>query len=243
MAFKRIILAFLIAAALLFAASCNGHLGHEHPYVPKDTSEETAKIPAEPIFPPVSEGALSGCLFIGDMRMNALREAGALSGADTFCAEHMLVYGAMSEAISFDGYCYSLEQILNARDYEKIYVMLGMDELQYEAEDVADVFEGLISFIQDNEPGAKIIIEANNHFTKSRSLHGDMCNNVNIDALNKELCALANGETVFWIDQNGIFDDKTGALSEEYAEEDGTHLTPQGIALWGEWLIEQNAKY
>jgi len=231
-----IILFVLIAAAVFFTASCGSR--------EKAKTEEAApKTVTEPVFPPVTDGALSGCLFIGDSRTEGLRKAGALPGADTLCAERMPVYNAVCEAVFFDEYCYDLEQLLTERDYAKVYVMLGMDEIEYEPEEIADVYADLIEFVRELEPNAKIIVQANIHFTTERSFHGDNCNNVRMDALNEEICALTDGVTVFWLDPNQYLDDDTGGLRADWAEEDGIHLNSTGYEAWGEWILEQNENY
>ena len=233
---SRIILVFLIAAVALCAVSCKNS-----EKAPK--TAETEYIAAEPVFPPVSEGPLSGCLFIGDSRINDLRLAGALPGADTFCAERMTVYGAISEPVFFDEYRYDLEQLLKERTYGKIYIMIGLDEIQYELTEVARQYAELISYVLGLQPQAKIIVQANTHFTTLRSFHGDVYNNVRMEELNGLLRDLTDGETVFWLDHNPLFDDELEGTKEEFAEEDGVHLTPEANRTLGEWIVEQNKNY
>ena len=219
----------------------------EEIYVEPDTTEPyvetTTAAVTQPVLPPVADGALAGCLFIGDSRTDGLRLTGALPGADIFCSVGLSVFGATSEVVTVDGVAVNLAQLLSSRTYSKVYILLGINEIGYDHGAIASKFSELISFIQGYQPGAKIIIQANLHVTTARSSQGDAFNNNNINSLNQHLQALTNGSTICWLDANQLLDDASGGLNEAYSGGDGIHLNWDCYVMWGQWIASQNSYY
>ncbi|MBQ7715181.1 MAG: hypothetical protein IJT70_04845 [Clostridia bacterium] len=230
-----IVFLIVLAAAVCLFASCAG--GGEA------ATEESTAAEAEPTFPPESDGALSGCLFIGDSRILGLHLADALPGADFFCSVGMSVFSATTEVYEQDGFRYSLGQILAEREYDKVYIMLGLNEIGYDFDDIVEMYEKLISYVQGFQPEAKIIVMANTHLTTEFSSSDELYNNENVDLLNERLCELTDGSRVLWLDSSEVLDDESGGLKEEYAEKDGEHPNWKGDRMWGEWIVSQNANY
>ncbi|MBQ7714778.1 MAG: hypothetical protein IJT70_02790 [Clostridia bacterium] len=219
-----ILLFVLIISSAFCAASC--------------TFKEDADTP-----PQDPDGTLSGCLFIGDSRTYGLEMTNSLPDAEYFCYTGWTVYHALSETLYVDGEYYTLSELLSSRDYRKIYVLLGINEISYDLDAVTEKFSELISLIRSCQPDAKIIIQANLHVTTARSSLGDAYNNNNVDLLNQKLYGLTDDKTVFWLDANQILDDSSGGLREEYAEEDGIHPNADCYSIWGEWITSQNRMY
>jgi hypothetical protein len=197
-----------------------------------------------PTFNPPADGEFSGCLFIGDSRTEGLKMVGVLKGADIFSTVGMSSFGAMGQIATVDGIGdVSLAQLFGMRQYSKVYILLGINEIWSSADSIAAKFSELITFIQTNAPGAKIIIQANLHVTTSKSNSDATFNNTNINNLNAKLQALTNGSTICWLDANTILDDSTGGLNESYSGGDGIHLNWNCYTMWGEWIATQNGKF
>ena len=130
------------------------------------------------------------------------------------------------------------ENPLENKDYGKIYLMVGINELGHNREQAVAKFGELISLIETTQPGATIYICANLHVTESRSKTDAIINNDNINSYNKALSAFADGENKFYIDVNPVFDDMSGSLSEDYAS-DSAHMEAQHYDMWCDWLMEQ----
>jgi len=226
----------LLAAAVCQIASCAG--GGE-----KVTEESTADIEVEPVFSPASDGALSGCLFIGDSRILGLCLADALPGADFFCSVGMSVFSATTEVYEQDGCRYKLGQILAEREYDKVYIMLGLNEIGYDYDNIVTMYTKLISYVQGFQPEARIIVMANTHLTTAFSSENELYNNENVDLLNERLYELTDGSRVFWLDSSEVLDDESGGLKAEYSEKDGEHPNWEANRSWGEWIVSQNANY
>ena len=197
-----------------------------------------------PVTTPPAEGALAGCLFIGDSRTVGLDMVGVLTGADIFATVGMSVFGVTSTIadVKVIGEVY-LSQLISMRQYSKVYILLGINEIGSSFDMISAKFSELISYLQSNIPGVKIIIEANLHVTTSRSQSDATFNNANINALNEKLKALTNGSTVFWLDANTILDDSSGGLAEANSGGDGIHLEWNCYTTWGQWIAAQNSNY
>ena len=167
----------------------------------------------------------------------------SLPGADFFCTVGQTVFDITSKELSVDGVSCDLGQLLSQKKYEKVYILLGINEIGSDLDAVAEEYSGLIDFIFAYQPGVKIIVQANPHVTTARSYYGDAFNNGNVDLLNQKLRSLTNGFSVCWLDASPILDDGSGGLAEEYAEEDGIHPNWECYVMWGAWIVAQNAKY
>ena len=178
-------------------------------------------------------------LFIGDSRTVGIAEYGYLENADYFADVSMTVFKLFTAKLSVDGgEKVSLETALTQKQYGKVYVMVGINELGHNREQAVAKFGELISLIETTQPGATIYICANLHVTESRSKTDAIINNDNINSYNKALSAFADGENKFYIYVNPVFDDMSGSLSEDYAS-DSAHMEAQHYDMWCDWLMEQ----
>ena len=133
----------------------------------------------------------------------------------------------------------TLRQLLSSREFGKIYIMLGINELGYDQDYTVKEYEKLVNWIRDWQPDAIVYIEANLHVSAGRSSSDPIFNNSNIDAFNSRIAALADGEQVFYLDVNPLFDDENGDLDQSYTG-DNTHPYGKYYRPWTDW-IEQNA--
>ncbi len=183
--------------------------------------------------------SMSDALFIGDSRTVGLCEYSGIKGADYFADIGMSVYNIYKKSVSVqDVGKVTLTELLNNKKYGKIYIMLGINEIGYKFEKTAAKYDELIKNIQEKQPSAIILIQANLHVTKSRSDNNKTMNNKAINELNTKLSELANGENIFYIDVNPVFDDENGNLSADKSE-DNAHLYAKYYTQWGEWIVNQ----
>ena len=217
---------------------------------PTDTLKPTKPVetkPAETKAPKPSKDltpvSLNDTLFVGDSRTVGIREYSGLKGADFFCSVGMNVFDVTGESLSVDGVGnVTLSQLLSKKQYSKVYIMLGINEVGYPHSSVVDKYSKVLDLIKEKQPNASIIIEANLHVSKSRSDSDKVVNNASINDLNTKLSALADGSKVFYIDANTIFDDASGSLSSDMTS-DGTHLYAKYYPTWVEWISTETAKY
>lgn len=195
----------------------------------------------EPKGPETAHHSSGRALFIGDSRTVGLMEYAKISNSDFFCTVGMSVFNIHSRAISVpDVGQVTLNQLLNNKKYDKIYIMLGINEIGYRFGITVKKYGELMELIHKAQPDSKIFIQANLHVTKSRSDNDAIINNNAIDVLNSELSKLADGKSRFYLDANVLFDDANGGLADEKSA-DSTHLLAKYYEEWGRWIVDKTA--
>ncbi len=194
---------------------------------------------ATPQFSTAPEGYFDNALFIGDSRTVGLAEYGGIDGATFFASVGMSVYKIEDERVSVANVGkITLAELLNQRQYDSIYIMLGINELGYNQSTTVKKFTTLIDSIRNKQPNATIYIEANIHVTKAMSDESDIYTNAKINEFNSAISKLADGKTIFYIDVNELFDDGQGNLDAKYTF-DNTHLFGRYYKNWAEWLSDK----
>ena len=180
--------------------------------------------------------SMVGSLFIGDSRTTGLADFSKLDGVDYFADVGMNVYTVGKRTLTVDGFGETtLTSLLEAKNYNKIYIMLGINEVGYAFEKTAKAYGNLIDMVRAHQPDVEIIVQANLHVTHAHSERAKYVKNEAIYALNDVLHQLADEKGCHFIDANEIFDDENGALKKELSG-DGVHLRAQYYIEWGEWI-------
>ena len=131
----------------------------------------------------------------------------------------------------------TLQEVLENRQYGRIYLMLGINELGYDQEATAKKYQELVQYLVQSQPQARLILEMNMHVSKKRSETDSIYNNANIDAFNNRIREIASEEGLACIDINERFDDGEGNLAEEYTADDA-HLMGKYYAEWADWIYK-----
>lgn len=180
----------------------------------------------------------SDALFIGDSRTAGLREYGSFEDADYFATPGLSIYSVPKTKVTIQDYeDITLDSLLEKKEYGKIYLMLGINELGYRFEQTVERYREFVEGIQEKEPGAVLYLCANLHVTITRSENDAIYNNQNIDKMNEEIRKLAEEKGLHYLDVNELYDDENGNLNEEYASDD-SHVLAKYYELWCEWLVE-----
>lgn len=206
---------------------------HNSPIRDQPPEEEEPKGPVKP------ENPFAGALFIGDSRTVGIGKYAGITEADFFATTGMSVYSLFKEEVKVGDRtekC-TLEALLAEEQYDRIYLMLGINELGYNFDRTVKTFGEAIVKLQELQPQAYIHLQANLHVTKEKSDGDKLYNNDNINRLNQALQPLADGKTVFFLDPNTVFDDENGDLGADLTW-DGIHLLAKHYALWADFLRE-----
>ena len=202
--------------------------------VPPTEPEPVETLPLE--IGPAPEGYFEDALFIGDSRTVGLQEYGSIPEACYFATIGMSVYDIFYEKVAGS----TFEDLMASRQFGKIYVMLGINELGYDRDQTVAEYEKLIDWIREKQPEAMVYIEANLHVSASRSNTDRIYNNKNLDDFNARISDLADGQRIFYLDVNPLFDDGQGNLSESFTADD-THVLGKYYKVWTEWIAENAA--
>lgn len=203
----------------------------ENMQIAKETvAEETTK--TQPV-------SMDNTLFIGDSRTVGICEYAGLKEADFFATVGMSVYNVFDGTVSVPNVGkITLEKLLSAKSYDKIYIMLGINEIGYKSDKTMDKYAKLIEKVKKTQPGAKIFVQANLHVTKELSQSDKIINNEAIDRLNTSISKFADDKHVFYLNVNTLFDDEEGNLDAEKTS-DKVHIYAKYYIDWGKWIIEE----
>jgi lysophospholipase L1-like esterase len=212
---------------------------------PETTAPVTTKAPDTTKAPQSNEEYFSDVLFLGDSRTVGFYLYAKIPGATYFARTSMNVYNVFDDKVSEtkDTSSYNLAELLSAKKFGKIYILLGINEIGYSYSSVVNNYSTVIDYIRQYQPDAKIIIQSNMHVTKKKSdSNPNTFSNSRIDELNRRLSALADNKKIFYLGFEEIFDDASGAMSAEYSG-DGVHLYAKCYKLWRDWILENGKIY
>lgn len=186
-------------------------------------------------FSQVDESYFDDALFIGDSRTVGLRDYTDLSEhADFLCATSLTVYKVMDESFKGMG---TVREVLENKDYGKIYLMVGINELgRGTTEDYMEKYTEIVDTIRELEPEAILVLQASMKVSGSKSNSDSIFNNGNITARNHAIATLADNKTIFYVDMNEAVCDENGDLCAEYTH-DQIHLLGKYNDLWKQFLL------
>ena len=212
--------------------------GAGHTYVNGTCSTCGASAPAIDI-----TASMENALFIGDSRTEGIRlyTKDYTGKADFFSETSTTVSGIVNRnaKINVEGVgSVTISELLSQKRYDKIYIMLGINEAGDTKENIAANTQKLINIIREKQPGTVIFIMANLYVSDGYSSSRPVFKTSNMKAINAAQGALANGKDIFYIDANPLFVDANGDLSTKYSN-DGCHLNKQSCQTFAAWLIEQ----
>lgn len=192
--------------------------------------------------PVVDESWFDDALFIGESRTAGLKGYGRLGNADYFCGEGLTVYGVMGVEASDQNFSeQTLPSLLSRRQYGKIYIHLGINELGGNMDSFTAKYQAVIDEIRRLQPDAKIILQAVLVLGEGYSTKPAFSQD-SLQKLNLRIKILAEENGLHFSDVNVIMTNETGYLIPELTF-DGCHLYASGYELWAQWLIEEAEKF
>ena len=204
-----------------------------------ETEAPETEAPAEKepmVLDPLDPSEFDNSLFIGDSRTMGLLYYGKLGEADVFATHGMTVFRAFTQEIEVKSAgLTTLEPLLQSKSYDRVYIMLGINEIGSSIEGIMPKYTELVSRIRETQPEATIYVCANLHIAYSKSSVDSVYNNTRLNAINEFASTLADGEKIKYLDINEYFDDENGCLPEEYTT-DGFHPGPPQYRTWVQWL-------
>lgn len=208
----------------------------EEPYVPQVTEPVTTA--PDPVMHTADSSYFDDALFIGDSRTVGLCEYGNLGGAEVIADNGMSVHKIFNMKFTTRvKRKESFEQVLSGRRFNKVYIMLGINELGYDFDYTFAKYVELVNYIRETQPEAVIFLQANLHVTDDRAGLPPYCNNESINRFNDAIKQLADGNRMFYLDVNELFDDENGNLSKKYTA-DNAHVLGKYYADWVDWILQ-----
>ena len=130
----------------------------------------------------------------------------------------------------------TIEQALSERQFSKIYLMLGINEMgRGDLEGFLNQYSQVVAHLKELQPDAVIYLQGIMKVTTERSDKGDYIHNQGIEERNAGIAALADNVQVYYLDVNTAICDESGGMEPSYTT-DGVHLMARYIPLWKEFL-------
>ena len=188
----------------------------------------------------VEDDYFADAVFIGDSRTVGLYEYGELQDISTFYASTGLtvhkLFTAQIVEVPGTKQKITVEEALSERQFARIYFMIGINELGTgTVESFLEKYAESVAHMKELQPDAIIYLQGIMRVTQERSGHGDYITNEAIDIRNEGIAAMADNETIFYLDVNEAVCDENSALVSAYTF-DGVHLKAQYITLWKDYL-------
>lgn len=198
----------------------------------------------QPVYTAVDESWFDDVLFIGDSRTVGLQTMARLGDADYFCAGSMTIFAIRDARLTDDDFRgLTLAEVLERKNYGKIYIHLGLNELCYGAEMIMEEYEEVIDMIRQAQPDAVIILQASLTITEAKG-SGKNFPIAQLHLLNEMLKTRAESEPEHFrfCDTNTWAADEQGYLRSEMTF-DGCHLYGVYYQEWSQWILEDAGWY
>ncbi|MBQ9990227.1 MAG: lipase [Lachnospiraceae bacterium] len=203
----------------------------------ENTEEERVTGASEPFQADLSY--FDDALFIGDSRTVGLMEYGNLGQAEVLADSGMSVYKIRENSFPLrSGAKMNLEELLTSRQFGKVYIMLGINELGYDFDQNVRRYWEMVELIRQMQPKAIIFLQANLHITREKSEGAPYYNNENISRFNQAISEMADNQSIFYLDVNPLFDDGEGALDPGVTT-DHAHILGKYYSTWVDWILTQ----
>ena len=191
----------------------------------------------------VDDSYFDDAVFIGNSRTEGLKMYSGLTKATFITEVGLTVKTIFTDYCDISGgyknLCFSE---LESREFSKVYIMLGMNELGWVYESVfKEDYGKIIDKIREINPDAVIYIQSIIPVSKWKDSNDEVYTIANVNRLNTQLRALADEKEVHYVDvAEGVMDDE-GYLPFE-ATGDGVHLTPEYCVVWMDYLRTHTAQ-
>lgn len=190
-----------------------------------------------PQSPPVDNSYFDDAVFIGDSRTQGLITATGLYNTTAFTHQGLTVDTAFKDLIAeIDGQYYTAVDALKHTHFNKVYIMLGINETGWVySSKFIEGYGRIIDAVRSANPEAKIYIQEILPVSNSVSGNHDYIKNSKIDEYNQLLQQLAQEKQVYFVDTAASVAGADGSLPEDAAV-DGIHLNNSYCQKWLDYL-------
>lgn len=186
----------------------------------------------------VDSSYFSDALFIGDSRTEGFFLYTGLEGVDAYYSKGLNIESIFEDRIVKNGNKkQTVIEALQDRQYAKIYIMFGVNELGWAFDYLFEEKYGeLIDAIVERQPDAIIYVQNILPISAARSQQDEIYNNDKVNRFNeliKDMCA--GRPQAIYLDVASSMRDETGALPVG-ASQDGVHCTKEYCIVWLNYL-------
>lgn len=187
---------------------------------------------------PVDDSYFSDAVFIGDSRMEGFRNSSGITQGTFLTSVGLAINDMDKQIISSSEGDISVYQGLSGRQYKKIYLMLGANDLGYYPWDAfLPTFKSVLEKFHILQPHAIIYVCSVIYVDESKIAAGfEYDNNDNVRTINGYILeACEELWYSYYLNLNEIFSDGYGQLISD-ASPDGIHLYPDYLVMMLDYL-------
>lgn len=205
---------------------------------PKPEVPEAPQTPAGPVPEggPVEDTYFENIAFLGDSRTQGFQLYSGLKTGTYYAAVGATVESVFTKSVEIEGGKLPLLDAMAKQDFDKIYVMLGVNELGWsKTETFHDQYAKVIDRLRADHPGAEIILQSIMPVSAKQEEKKSYVNNERIGLYNEVIYQLAEEKDCALVDVAEAVTDENGCLRAEW-NSDGVHLNVKGCRIWLEYL-------
>ncbi len=192
-----------------------------------------------PVFQTVDTSYFDDALFIGDSRTEGLALYGSLTNADYFSSVGLSIFQVAEKQAGNPNTSESvtLSEKLASKQYGKIYLMLGLNELGTgTTESWAQTYADVIAQVRQAQPNAAIYLQSILLVSAAQDDPNGAINNATVRARNEALSRLENkADHIYYLNVNEAVADANGCLDSSLTN-DGIHLIGTALSVWEDYL-------
>ena len=171
----------------------------------------------------VDDSYFSDAVFVGDSRTEGLRMYSGISPSPKFFSGVGLTVTKVfsDQIVQLNGQWLTVADALRQADYNKVYIMLGMNELGWVYESVyAQDYGRIIDVIRETHPDATIYVQSIIPVSKWKDTTDPdrIYTNANVVRLQKVLCEMCEEKNVHYVNVAEVMQDENGYLFSEATE-------------------------
>lgn len=195
----------------------------------------------------VDNSYFSDAAFIGDSRTEGLMLYSGIGQVDKYTSIGISIFKLESKkAVTIDGVDYTLVEALAQKQYKKVYICLGVNELGYfNDQGFYDSYCKVIDDIRASQPNAVIYIQnlipLNEDVIAARG-GSPYLTNEHLRVYNELIQKVAQEKQVVYLDLYSSFVGEDGQLPAD-ASTDGVHLSGSYYKAWLEYLKTHTVSY
>ena len=198
-------------------------------------------VPLEESEPVADDSFFENAVFLGDSRTEGLELFGGLKYGTFYWARGINVFQASNEEYKFipiDGKEYSVVEALQKRDFDLVYIMIGVNELGVSIENYESGLSKLIDEVISTQPEAVVYLQLmpplNDAMCRANNL-AYYINNDNLLRFNEVIRRVAAEKKVVLLNTAEVYTGEDGQLPEELAH-DGCHFKITAYSPWADYL-------
>ena len=197
---------------------------------------------------PVEDSWFETAAFLGDSRTEGLKAFSGLKYGDFFFSRGMNVFRVDNEdykVVNINGQDYTILGALAQKQYQSVYIMMGINELGYPVESYRSGLSKLLERVIEIQPNAVIYLQTlppvNEETAQKNKLNASI-NNDNVAAFNQVIVELATQYKVALVDTGAAYRDENGSLPADLAS-DGVHFTPGAYRRWVDYMASHTMSF